>query len=188
MDTAQHSHPSNSSLINSEGLLRNLERGGLRIVARSGNLVVRPSQAITPETRELIRKNKSDLLRLVRTKPLNAERLAKLRKLYSPPGISALDFLLAIHPRTGTYLDLPRNSVIPKSKLRIFAKALELGLETSKTMKHFCRNRDSRKELIMLAAILIPANWYIQVIKNVLMVIPLDDEPKIKERSKPQIK
>ena len=99
-----------------------------------------------------------------------------------------MDFLLAIRPRTGTYLGLPSNSVTPKSELRVFAKALELGLETSKTMKHFCRNRDSRKELILLAAILIPANWYIQVIKNVLMVIPLDDEPQIKERSKPQIK
>ena len=38
-----------------EHLLRDLERGGLRIAARSGKLVVRPSQAITPEAWVLIR-------------------------------------------------------------------------------------------------------------------------------------
>ena len=50
----------------SEHLLRDLERGGLQIAARSDKLVVRPSRAITPETRVLIRENKPGLLRLVR--------------------------------------------------------------------------------------------------------------------------
>ena len=59
-----------------EHLLRDLERRGLQIAARSGKLVVRPSHAITPEARELIRENKLGLLRLVRPKPLNAERLS----------------------------------------------------------------------------------------------------------------
>ena len=52
-----------------EHLLRDLEREGLRIAARSGKLVVRPSHAITPEARELIRENKPGLLRLVRPSP-----------------------------------------------------------------------------------------------------------------------
>ena len=100
-----------------EHLLRDLERRGLQIAARSGKLVVRPSRAITPEARELIRENKPGLLRLVRPKPLNAERLSELRKLFRPPGISAMDLLRAIRPRPGTYLGLPRNTVTPQPEL-----------------------------------------------------------------------
>ena len=87
-----------------EHLLRDLERGGLQSAARSDKLVVRPSRAITPEARELIWENKPGLLRLVRPKPLYAERLSELRKLFRPPGISAMDLLRAIRPRAGTYL------------------------------------------------------------------------------------
>ena len=169
MDTAQRSYV---SLQDPEHLLRDLERGGLRIVARSGKLVVRPSQAITAEARELIRENKPDLLRLVRPQPLSAERLAELRKLYRPPGISAMDLLRAIRPRPGTYLGLPRNTVTPQPELGFFAKALEQGLEHSMTVKHNCRNRDSRKELTLLAAVLVPPGWLIRLKKDLLLINP----------------
>ena len=178
MDTAQRSYV---SLQDPEHLLRDLERGGLRIVARSGKLVVRPSQAITAEARELIRENKPDLLRLVRPQPLSAERLAELRKLYRPPGISAMDLLRAIRPRAGTYLGLPRDTVIPQPELGFFAKALEQGLQNSKTIKHVCRNHDSRKELTLLAAVLVPSGWFIQVKKHVLLVHPPADVSVIEE-------
>jgi len=52
METAQ------LHLTTPEHLLRDLERRGLQIAARSGKLVVRPSRAITPEARKLIRENK----------------------------------------------------------------------------------------------------------------------------------
>ncbi len=178
MDTAQRSYV---SLQDPEHLLRDLERGGLRIVARSGKLVVRPSQAITAEARELIRENKPDLLRLVRPQPLSAERLAELRKLYRPPGISAMDLLRAIRPRAGTYLGLPRDTVIPQPELGFFAKALEKGLQNLKTMKHVCRNRDSRKELILLAAVLVPPDWFIQMKEDVLLIHPPADVSVIEE-------
>ena len=105
-----------------EHLLRDLEREGLRIAARSGKLVVRPSRAITPEARELIRENKPGLVRLVRPKPLNAERLSELQKLFRPPGISAMDLLRAIRPRAGTYLGLPRNTVTHQPGLGFFPR------------------------------------------------------------------
>jgi len=155
-----------------EHLLRDLERGGLQIAARSGKLVVRPSRAITPEARELIRENKPGLLRLVRPKPLNAERLSELRKLFRPPGISAMDLLRAIRPRAGTYLGLPRNTVTPQPELGFFAKVLEQGLEHSMTVKHNCRNRDSRKELTLLAAVLVPPGWLIWLKKDLLLINP----------------
>ncbi len=165
-----------------EHLLRDLERGGLQIAARSGKLVVRPSRAITPEARELIRENKPDLLHLVRPQPLSAERLTELRKLFRPPGISAMDLLRAVRPRPGTYLGLPRNTVTPQPELGFFAKALEKGLQNSKTMKHVCQNRGSRKELTLLAAVLVPSDWFIQVKKHVLLVHPPADVSVIVER------
>ena len=155
-----------------EHLLRDLERGGLQIAARSGKLVVRPSRAITPEARELIRENKPGLLRLVRPKPLNAERLSELRKLFRPPGISAMDLLQAIRPRARTYLGLPRDTVTPQPELGFFAKALEQGLEHSMTVKHNCRNRESRKELTLLAAVLVPPGWLIRLKKDLLQINP----------------
>ena len=164
-----------------EHLLRDLERGGLQIAARSGNLVVRPSRLITTKARELIRENKPDLLRLVRPQPLSAERIFELRKLYRLPGISAMELLLAIRPRAGTYLGLPRDAVTPQPELGFFAKALEQGLENSKTMKHVCRNRDSRKELTLLAAVLVPSDWHIQLKKYVLLVHPPAEVSVIKE-------
>ena len=112
------------------------------------------------------------LLRLVRPKPLNAERLSELRKLFRPPGISAMDLLRAIRPRAGTYLGLPRNTVTPQPELGFFAKALEQGLEHSMTVKHNCRNRDSRKELTLLAAVLVPPGWLISLKKDLLLINP----------------
>ena len=155
-----------------EHLLRDLERGGLQIAARSGKLVVRPSRAITPEARKLIRENKPGLLRLVRPKLLNAERLSELRKLFRPPGISAMDLLRAIRPRAETYLGLARNTVTPQPELGFFAKVLEQGLEHSMTVKHNCWNRDSRKELTLLSAVLVPPGWLIWLKKDLLLINP----------------
>ena len=100
-----------------EHLLRNLEREGLRIAARSGKLEVRPSKAITPKARELIRKNKSSLLHLLKPHPIIAKRITELRKLFRPPGIIAIDLLNSIRPRANTYFGLPRDTVTPKPEL-----------------------------------------------------------------------
>ena len=54
-----------------EHLLRDLERRGLQIAARSDKLMVRPSRVITPEARELIRKNKPSLLHLLKPQPIS---------------------------------------------------------------------------------------------------------------------
>ena len=53
-----------------------------------------------------------------------------------------------------------------------FAKALEQGLEHSMTVKHNCRNRDSRKELTLLAAVLVPPGWLIRLKEELLLVNP----------------
>ena len=155
-----------------EHLLRDLEREGLRIAARSGKLEVRPSKAITPKARERIRKNKPSLLHLLKPHPISAKRITELRKLFRPPGISTMDLLRAIRPRAGTYLGLPRNTVTPQPELGFFAKALEQGLEHSMTVKHNCRNRDSRKELTLLAAVLVPPGWLIWLKKDLLLINP----------------
>ena len=155
-----------------EHLLRHLEREGLRIAARSGKLEVCPSKAITPKARELIRKNKPSLLHLLKPHPISAKRITELRKLFRPPGISAMDLLQAIRPRAGTYLGLPRDTVTPQPELGFFAKALEQGLEHSMTVKHNCRNRDSRKELTLLAAVLVPPGWLIRLKEELLLVNP----------------
>ena len=95
-----------------------------------------------------------------------------MRKLFRPPGISAMDLLQAIRPRAGTYLGLPRDTVTPQPELGFFAKALEQGLEHSMTVKHNCRNRDSRKELTLLAAVLVPPSWFILLKKDLLLINP----------------
>ena len=160
-----------------EHLLRDLERRGLQIAARSDKLVVRPSRVITPEARELIRKNKPSLLHLLKPHPISAKRITELRKLFRPPGISAMDLLRAIQPRAGTYLGLPRNTVTPQPELGFFAKALEQGLEHSMTVKHNCRNRDSRKELTLLAAVLVPPGWLIWLKKDFLLInLPVHED------------
>jgi hypothetical protein len=83
-----------------------------------------------------------------------------------------MDLLRAIRPRAGTYLGLPRDTVTPQPELGFFAKALEKGLEHSMTVKHNCRNRDSRKELTLLAAVLVPPGWFIRLKKDLLLINP----------------
>ena len=83
-----------------------------------------------------------------------------------------MDLLRAIKPRAGTYLGLPRNTVTPQPELGFFAKALEQGLEHSKTVKHNCRNRDSRKKLTLLAAVLVAPGWLIRLKKDLLLINP----------------
>ena len=72
----------------------------------------------------------------------------------------------------GTYLGLPRDTLTPQPELGFFAKALEQGLEHSMTVKHTCRNRDSRKELTLLAAVLVPPGWLIRLKKELLLINP----------------
>ena len=74
--------------------------------------------------------------------------------------------------RAGTYLELSRNTVTPQPELGFFAKALEKGLEHSMTVKHNCRNRDSCKELTLLAAVLVPLGWLIWLKKDLLLINP----------------
>ncbi len=113
---------------------------------------------------------------------ISAEQMYILRDLFRPPGISAMDLLQAIRPRAGTYLGLPRNTVTPQPELGFFAKALEKGLENSMTVKHICRNRDSRKELTLLAAVLVPSDWFIQMKEDVLLIHPPADVSLIVEQ------
>jgi len=39
-------------------------------------------------------------------------------------------------------------------------------------VKHNCRNRDSRKELTLLAAVLVPPGWFIRLKKDLLLINP----------------
>ena len=102
-----------------EHLLRDLERRGLQIAARSGKLVVRPSRAITPEARKLIRENKLGLLRLVRPKLLNAEEAFRIAETFPTSGYFCHGFTAGNptqsrdlswtpakyrHPSTGTWV------------------------------------------------------------------------------------
>ena len=121
-------------------------------------------------------------------KAISAEQMYILRNLFRHPGISAMDLLRAIRPRAGTYLGLPRDTVTPQPELGFFAKALEQGLKHSMTVKHNCRNRDSRKELTLLAAVLVPPGWHIQLKMDVLLIHPPADVSVIKEMLQKEFK
>ena len=164
-----------------ENLLHDLEKKGLRVIARSGNLVVKPKKAIPAEARPLIQKHKSGLLKLVKKQPISAERISIIRQLYRPPGIAAMELLLAINPRKGTYLGLPRVSVTPREDLRFFAEGLDKAFSDQETLQHICKSRESRKELILLSATLIPKEWLIQVKKNLLLIHPPNQIELIEE-------
>ena len=155
-----------------ENLLFDLEEKGLRIIARSGQLVVKPKKAIPADARPLIQKHKSVLLKLVKKQPVSGERISILRQLFSPPGIAAMKFLLAINPRKGTYLGLPRVSITPREDLKFFAEGLDKALSNQETLQHICKSSESRKELVLLSATLIPQDWFIQVKKNLLLIHP----------------
>ena len=178
METALRSDYSNPD---AENLLFDLEEKGLRIIARSGQLVVKPKKAIPADARPLIQKHKSVLLKLVKKQPVSAERMSIIRQLYRPPGIAAMKLLLAINPQKGTYLGLPRISVTPREDLRFFAEGLDKALSNQETLQHICKSRESRKELILLSATLIPKDWFIQVKKNLLMIHPPNQIQQIEE-------
>ena len=178
METALRSDYSNPD---AENLLFDLEEKGLRILARSGQLVVKPKKAIPADARPLIQKLKSGLLKLVKKLPVSADRISIIRQLFSPPGIAAMKLLLAINPRKGTYLGLPRVSVTPREDLRFYAKGLDKALSNQETLQHICKSRESRKELILLSATLIPKEWSIQVKKNILLIHPPNQLELIEE-------
>ena len=178
METALKSKYSNPD---AENLLFDLEEKGLLIIARSGQLVIKPKKAIPTDARPLIQKHKSNLLKLVKKQPVSAERISIIRQLYRPPGIAAMKLLLAINPRKGTYLGLPRVSITPREDLKFFAEGLDKALSNQETLQHICKSRESRKELVLLSATLIPKDWSIQVKKNLLLIHPPIQIQQIKE-------
>ena len=95
-----------------------------------------------------------------------------MRKLFRPPGIIAIDLLSSIRPRANTYLGLPRDTITPKPELGFFAKALEKGLNHSMPVKHIFKNINSRKELTLLAAVLVLPGWFILLKKDLLLINP----------------
>ena len=95
-----------------------------------------------------------------------------MRKLFRPPGIIAIDLLSSIRSIANTYLGLPRDTITPKPELGFFAKALEKGLNHSMPVKHIFKNINSRKELTLLAAVLVPPGWFILLKKDLLLINP----------------
>ena len=92
-----------------------------------------------------------------------------------------MKLLLAINPRKATYLGLPRVLVTPREDLRFFALGLDKGLSNQETLQHICKSRESRKELVLLSATLIPKEWMIQVKKNLLLIHPPNQIQQIEE-------
>ena len=50
-----------------------------------------------------------------------------------------MKLLLAINPRKGTYLGLPRISVTPRDDLKFFAEGLDKALSNQETLQHFVK-------------------------------------------------
>jgi len=168
---------------NAKKLLADLEnRVGLRIAARSGKLAVKPRKKITPEILQAIRENKPELLRLVRTKNLDAQRIRVLRRLFQPPGLCAMEMLSAIRPRFGTYFGLTSKSVTPPRILQNFAVHLDRALSRNKSFKYVCTNRNQRKEILLLGATLLPSEWHIQAGRKAIFVHPPENVPIIENK------
>ena len=102
-------------------LLNELQDQGLSLKAKRDRLLVMPSKKITESTRSLIRQNKAELLRLIKPASVSALRIGKLKCLFYAPGISAGDLVVAIKPRSKTYLGLTRETISPPKQLKIFS-------------------------------------------------------------------
>ena len=162
-------------------LLNDLEDQGLSLKAKRDRLLVMPSKKITESTRSLIRQNKAELLRLIKPAAVSGYQIGQLKCLYYPPGISAADFLVAIKPRSKTYLGLPRETISPQKQLKIFSDKLEVGLKNEKTIYHKALSRSERKELILLSMILIPKDWMIENRGMTVIVRPPEEAEKVIE-------
>ena len=158
-----------------EAVLTDLERQGLKLTVKAGYLLVWPSQAITPEARSTIRTFKKELLKLVIprcTSPaISADRLKIMRNLHRSGGLEAMKFLLAIRPKPGTYLGLPRVPVNTPKVLELFASALDHALCNTKPLEHHSQTRAERKEITLLAAVLLPKGWTLQVKHSLMLLI-----------------
>ena len=161
-------------------LLNDLEDQGLSLKAKRDRLLVMPSKKITESTRSLIRQNKAELLRLIKPSAVSGYQIGQLKCLYYPPGISAGDLLVAIKPRSKTYLGLPRETISPQKQLKIFSDKLEVGLMNEKTIYHKALSRSERKELTLLSMILIPKDWLIENRGMTLIVRPPEEAKKLR--------
>ena len=161
-------------------LLNDLEDQGLSLKAKRDLLLVMPSKKITESTRSLIRQNKAELLRLIKPAAVSGYQIGQLKCLYYPPGISAGDLLVAIKPRSKTYLGLPRETISPQKQLKIFSDKLKVGLKDEKTIYHKALSRSERKELTLLSMILIPKDWTIENRRMNVIVRPSEEAEKVK--------
>ena len=161
-------------------LLNELEDQGLSLKAKRDRLLVMPSKKITESTRSLIRQNKAEILRLIKPTAVSGYQIGQLKCLYYPPGISAGDLLVAIKPRSKTYLGLTRETISPPKQIKIFSDKLEVGLKEEKTFYHKALSRSERKELTLLSMILIPRDWTIENRRMTLIVRPPEEGQKVK--------
>ena len=162
-------------------LLNDLEDQGLSLKAKRDRLLVMPSKKITESTRSLIRQNKAELLRLIKPSAVSGYQIGQLKCLYYPPGIRAAALLVAIKPRSKTYLGLPRETISPQKQLKIFSDKLEVGLKNEKTIYHKALSRSERKELKLLSMILIPKDWMIENRGMTVIVRPPEEAEKVIE-------
>ena len=164
-------------------LLNDLEDQGLSFKAKRDRLLVMPSKKITESTRSLIRQNKAELLRLIKPAAVSGYQIGQLKCLYYPPGISAGDLLVAIKPRSKTYLGLPRETISPPKQIKIFSDKLEVGLKEEKTFYHKALSRSERKELRLLSMVLIPKDWTIENRGMKVIVRPPEEAEKLRVES-----
>ena len=164
-------------------LLNDLEDQGLSLKAKRDRLLVMPSKKITESTRSLIRQNKAELLRLIKPAAVSGYQIGQLKCLYYPPGISAPDLLVAIKPRSKTYLGLTRETISPPKQLKIFSDKLEVGLKEEKTFYHKALSRSERKELTLLSMVLIPKDWTIENRGMKVIVRPPEEAEKLRVES-----
>ena len=139
-----------------------------------------PSKKITESTRSLIRQNKAELLRLIKPTKISAFQIGQLKGLYYSPGICAGDLLVAIKPRSKTYLGLTRETISPPRQLKIFSDKLEFALKEEKSFYHKALSRQERKELTLLSMILIPKDWTIENRRMAVIVRPPEEAEKFK--------
>ena len=158
-----------------------LEDQGLSLKAKRDRLLVMPSKKNTKSTKSLIRQNKAELLRLIKPAAVSGYQIGQLKSLYYPPGISAADLLVAIKPRSKTYLGLTRETISPQKQLKIFSDKLEVGLKNEKTIYHKALSRSERKELTLLSMILIPRDWTIENRGMKVIVRPPEEAEKVIE-------
>ena len=91
--------------------------------------------------------------------------------------------MVAIKPRSKTYLGLPRETISPQKQLKIFSDKLEVGLKNEKTIYHKALSRSERKELTLLSMVLIPKDWTIENRGMKVIVRPPEQSEKLRVES-----